>query len=341
MSSGWRNVEATATKDARALHEHFKALGETGDYGLERCGEIRELVEEIEELKIREDAIILAHNYQRPEIFEVADFVGDSLELARRGRDAEESTIVLCGVHFMAETAKILSPEKRVLIPDEKAGCSLAESADADELVARRDELRRVYPDLKVVSYVNTTAAVKAVTDVCCTSSNALEVVERVDSRNILFVPDENLAAWVARNTDKNIIAWNGNCYVHHQIRPEEIRKVREAIPDVRVVVHPECREDVLAEADAVLSTSGMIRYARETDATEFLIVTECGLSDRLLLEVPEKRFYKACQLCKYMKMITLEGTRDALVTGQDEILLSPEICDAARGALERMIELS
>jgi quinolinate synthase len=299
------------------------------------------LVAEIHELKRSEDAIILAHNYQRPEIFEVADFVGDSLELAKRGRDVEQSTIIFCGVHFMAETAKILAPQKRVIIPDSRAGCSLAESADADELVARRDELREIYPDLKVVSYVNTTAEVKAVTDVCCTSSNALEVVEKIDSRNILFVPDENLAAWVSKNTEKNIIAWNGNCYVHHQIRPEEIQRMRAARPNLKVVAHPECREDVLQEADEVLSTSGMIRYAHESDSKEFLIVTECGLTDRLLLEVPEKTFYKACQLCKYMKMITLEGTRDALVNGQDEVDLSAEICDKARGSLERMFELS
>jgi quinolinate synthase len=328
---------ADAGKDPRELFDRFRVLDQPADYDLERCRDIGALVEEIAALKKQKDAVILAHNYQRPEIFEVADFVGDSLELARRGRDVSQSTIVLCGVHFMAETAKILAPDKRVLIPDARAGCSLAESADADELVARRDELKRIYPDLKVVSYVNTTAA----TDVCCTSSNALKIVERIDSQNILFVPDENLAGWVARNTKKNIIAWNGNCYVHHQIKPEEIRRVRAAMPQVRVVVHPECRDDVIAEADAVLSTSGMIRYARETDAVDFLVVTECGLSDRLLLEVPEKHFYKVCGLCKYMKMITLEGTRDSLRDGRDEIVLSREVMDAARGALERMIELS
>ncbi|RMF21234.1 MAG: quinolinate synthase NadA [Deltaproteobacteria bacterium] len=299
------------------------------------------LIEDILALKEREDAIILAHNYQRPEIFEVADFVGDSLELAKRGKDVTQGTIVLCGVHFMAETAKILAPHKRVLIPDAQAGCSLADSVDADELVERRDELREIYPDLRVVSYVNTTAEVKAVSDACCTSSNALRVVENIDGDNILFVPDENLAAYVARHTQKNIIAWNGNCYVHHQIRPDEIRRVRQARPDLRVVAHPECREDVLAEADAVLSTSGMIRYARESEASDFLVVTECGLSDRLMLEVPDKRFYKACQLCKYMKMITLEATRDALLEGRDEIVLSEEVCERARGALDRMIELS
>ncbi len=331
----------TLRPEAETLFERFAALNQGGEYDLDRCRRIAALVVEIEELKRREDAVILAHNYQRPEIFEVADFVGDSLELARRGREVAAPTIVLCGVHFMAESAKILSPDKRVLLPDARAGCSLADSADADEVAARRDELRRIYPDLQVVSYVNTSAAVKAVSDVCCTSSNALKIVESVDTDNILFVPDENLAAWVARNTKKNIIAWNGNCYVHHQIRPEEIRKVREAMPGVQVIVHPECREDVLAEADAVLSTSGMIRFAKESAASDFLIVTECGLSDRLLLEVPEKRFYKACQLCRYMKMITLEATRDALAAGRYEIELDPEIRERARRALERMIELS
>jgi quinolinate synthase len=332
---------ATATKSADDLFEQFRTLGQETVYDEESCRRIESLVAEITQLKREKNAVVLAHNYQRPEIFEVADFVGDSLELARRGRDVPESTIVLCGVHFMAETAKILAPHKRVLIPDAKAGCSLADSVDADELVERRDELRKVYPDLLVVSYVNTTAAVKAVTDICCTSSNAVKIVEAAPAENILFVPDRNLAAYVAANTKKNVIAWDGDCYVHHQIRPDVIRKVREARPGIRVVAHPECRSDVLAEADAVLSTSGMIRYAKETSAPEFLVVTECGLSDRLLLEVPEKKFYKACQLCRYMKMITLEGTRDSLLYGRDEISLSPETCEKARRSLDRMLELS
>lgn len=334
---------STATRAERSaadLLQQFQGLGQESVYDEESCRNIEVLVHEIGELKRRENAVVLAHNYQRPEIFEVADFVGDSLELARHGRDVAATTIVLCGVHFMAETAKILAPDKRVLIPDARAGCSLAESVDADSLVERRDELRKVYPDLVVVSYVNTTAAVKAVTDVCCTSSNAVKIVEAVPSQNILFVPDRNLAAYVAANTTKNVIAWDGDCYVHHQIRPDVIRKVREARPGIRVVAHPECRADVLAEADAVLSTSGMIRYAKENPAPEFLIVTECGLSDRLLLEVPEKKFYKACQLCRYMKMITLEGTRDALRDGCDEVVLSREMCDRARASLDRMLEL-
>ncbi len=334
-------MTTASAKDAAELYEHFKVLGQEDAYTPSHCESIRLLVEEIQDLKRSEDAVILAHNYQRPEIFEVADLVGDSLELAKRGKDFRQGTIVLCGVHFMAETAKILSPEKRVLIPDAMAGCSLAESVDADDLTAMRDELKLRYPDLKVVSYVNTTAAVKAVTDVCCTSSNALRVVESLDSDNILFCPDENLAAYVASQSDKNIIPWKGNCYVHQQIRPEALQRVRKARPEIRVIAHPECRDDVLAEADAVLSTSGMIEYARREDATDFLVVTECGLSDRLLMELPDKRFFKACQLCKYMKMITLEKTRDALVNGRDEVLLSPQLCEAARGSIERMFELS
>ena len=328
-------------KSAEDLFRQFEVLEDQAQYDREHCRDLASLIEEIRQLKKDKDAVILAHNYQRPEIFEVADFVGDSLELARKGRDVSASTIVLCGVHFMAETAKILAPTKRVLIPDSRAGCSLAESVDADSLVERRDALRKVWPDLLVVSYVNTTAAVKAVTDICCTSSNAVQVVEAAPAENILFVPDRNLAAYVQTQTRKNIVAWDGDCYVHQQIGPEMIRKVRNAHPGIRVVAHPECRSDVLAEADAVLSTSGMIRYAQETDAPEFLIVTECGLSDRLLLEVPEKKFYKACQLCRYMKMITLEGTRDALRDGKDEVILTVEQCDRARAAIDRMLAIA
>ncbi|MFP6610368.1 MAG: quinolinate synthase NadA [Deltaproteobacteria bacterium] len=335
------SLEFQTDANAVRLFEHYQALAEPGRYDEAECLDISRLIEEITALKHDKSAVVLAHNYQRPEIFEVADFVGDSLELAKRGRGYQQGTIVLAGVHFMAETAKILSPDKTVLIPDARAGCSLAASVDAEDLVARRDELRRVYPDLAVVSYVNTSAAVKAVSDVCCTSSNAVDIVERIDAGNILFVPDENLAAHVAGKTSKNIIAWNGNCYVHHQITPDAIREVRDARPGIVVVAHPECRQDVLDEADEVLSTSGMIRYAKQSDRPEFLVVTECGLSDRLLLEVPDKRFFKSCQLCRYMKMITLEGVRNALVEGRDEVRVAPEIASRAVRSLERMFELS
>src|SRR5262249_26789242 len=287
-----------------------------------------------ERLKRERNAVVLAHNYQRPEIFEVADFVGDSLELAQKATAVEAGVIVFCGVHFMAETAKILNPERTVLLPDLRAGCSLADSVDADSLEERKQELRRLYPDLQVVCYVNTTAAVKAASDVCCTSSNAARIVEQLPTDNVLFVPDQNLARWVQESTKKNVIAWDGNCYVHHQITPEQIQRVRDALPRVAILAHPECRKDVLDLADAVLSTSGMVRYARESEANEFLVVTECGMSDRLLLEVPNKRFYKSCKLCAYMKMITLGDTRLSL----EEMRYPIEIDEDVRAGAERSL---
>jgi len=309
-------------------------------YDSARCAQLADLIAEITELKQSRKAVVLAHNYQRPEIFKVADFVGDSLELARQATKVDAEVIVFCGVHFMAETAKILNPTRRVILPDLRAGCSLADSVTAEDLAARKAELRAVYPDLAVVGYVNTTADVKAECDACCTSSNAVRVVEALPSQHILFVPDQNLAAYVQSQTKKSIIAWDGNCYVHHQITPEQIQAVRTALPHVRVLAHPECRTDVLKLADAVLSTSGMVKYARESEDKEFLVVTECGLSDRLLLEVPGKKFYKSCKLCQYMKMITLEGTRDALRDLAPEITVPEDIRVRAAAALERMLEL-
>jgi len=321
------------------LEALFAPLGDL-HYGPARCAALADTIAEIHSLKRARNAVVLAHNYQRPEIFEVADFVGDSLELARQATRTDADTIVFCGVHFMAETAKILNPTRRVLLPDLRAGCSLADSVTAEDLAARKAELRAVHPDLAVVGYVNTTAEVKAECDACCTSSNAVRVVEALPSEHILFVPDRNLANYVQSRTRKAIIAWDGNCYVHHQITPQQIAAVRRALPHVRVLAHPECRADVLALADAVLSTSGMVRYAKESPEREFLIVTECGLSDRLLLEVPEKKFYKSCKLCQYMKMITLEGTRDALRALAPEITIPEDVRARAAAALERMLEL-
>jgi len=284
---------------------------------------------------------VLAHNYQRPEIFEVADFIGDSLELARKAREVRDAEIIVfCGVHFMAETAKVFNPERMVLLPDMRAGCSLADSVTAEALAERKSELTRLYPDLKVVSYVNCTADVKALSDACCTSANAAKVVNAIDSEHVLFVPDQNLANYVQTQSRKQIISWDGNCYVHHQITPAEVEKVKNAIPGVVVLAHPECRKDVLALADAVLSTSAMVRYAENSDADKFLVVTECGLSDRLLMEIPNKHFYKACKLCRYMKMITLQGTLDSLVNLRYEITLPEEVREGAKHALERMLEL-
>ncbi|HLW70256.1 MAG TPA: quinolinate synthase NadA [Candidatus Binataceae bacterium] len=327
--------------DGAALHRKLGVLHDSA-YTVELCDQYVDTIAEIHRLKAERQAVVLAHNYQRPEIFEVADFIGDSLELARKAREVRNAdVIVFCGVHFMAETAKVFNPERKVLIPDLRAGCSLADAVTAEALAERKAELVELYPDLKVVSYVNCTADVKALSDACCTSANAAQIVNAIDSENILFVPDQNLANYVQTQTRKRIISWDGNCYVHHQITAEEVEKVRSGIPGLVVLAHPECRKDVLALADAVLSTSAMVRYAQESPADKFLIVTECGLSDRLLMEIPEKHFYKACKLCRYMKMITLEGTRDSLEHLRYEITLSEEVREGARRALERMLELS
>jgi quinolinate synthase len=327
--------------EAGALREKLAVLG-NDSYTDETYRRYAEMIAEIRELKRSRRAVVLAHNYQRPEIFEVADFIGDSLELARNARDVRDAdVIVFCGVHFMAETAKVYNPERKVLLPDLKAGCSLADSVTAEALADRKQELLKIYPDLKVVSYVNCTADVKALSDACCTSANAAKIVERIDSNNILFVPDQNLANYVQSQTRKRVISWDGNCYVHHQITPDEVNKVKRAIPGIKVIAHPECRRDVLALADAVLSTSAMIGYARASDADKFLVVTECGLSDRLLMEIPDKHFYKACKLCRFMKMITLEATLDSLRHLRYEIELTEDVREGARRALERMLELS
>ncbi len=323
------------------LQTEFACLHQPGVYDAAHCEQMARTITRIRALKAARNAVVLAHNYQRPEIFEVADFVGDSLELARQATTVDAAVIVFCGVHFMAETAKILNPTKTVLLPDLRAGCSLADGVTAEELVARRDELRQLYPDLQVVAYVNTTAEVKAVVDVCCTSANAVQIVNALPAEHVLFVPDEHLGNYVQRETRKTVISWNGDCYVHHQITPESIQAIKSALPQVRVLVHPECRADVIALADAVLSTSGMVRYAKQSAAEEFLVVTECGLSDRLLIEVPEKKFYKACKLCQFMKMITLDSTLASLERVQHEVVLDEAVRAGAERSLRRMLELS
>jgi quinolinate synthase len=334
-------MHATSEKTPAQLAAAFAPLNEPRIYDESACNDLAQTIQRVRTLKAQRNAVVLAHNYQRPEIFEVADFIGDSLELARQATTVSADVIVFCGVHFMAETAKILNPAKTVLLPDLRAGCSLADSVTADELVERRDALRTRFPDLQVVAYVNTTAEVKAVVDVCCTSANAVKIVNALPAQHILFVPDEHLGDYVQRESTKTVISWNGNCYVHHQITPDSIRQVKEALPNVRVLVHPECRADVLALADAVLSTSGMVRYAKQSAADEFLVVTECGLSDRLLVEVPEKKFYKACKLCQFMKMITLDSTERALDRMQYEIVLDEAVRAGAERSLRRMLELS
>src|SRR6202049_1587928 len=263
----------------------------TYDYTEQNVREFEALHEEIRALKKERNAVIVAHNYYRPEILKIADFVGDSLELALMASRVKDADVIdFCGVHFMAETAKIVNPSRTVLLPNLLAGCQLAHSAPAEDLKARMEELRQQYPDLAVVSYVNTTAAVKALSDIICTSANAAKVVRSLPNKNILFVPDRNLASHVAQQVpEKNIIPWEGFCYVHQQITPQEVERIRAADPDLEILVHPECRPDVAALADAVLSTSGMVKWAKERPAKRFLVVTECGLSDCLALEGPEK----------------------------------------------------
>ncbi|MFL6246680.1 MAG: quinolinate synthase NadA [Thermoanaerobaculia bacterium] len=313
----------------------------TYEYSREEVQEFELLHDEIRRLKKERNAVIVAHNYYRPEILKVADFVGDSLELALMASQVRDADIIeFAGVHFMAETAKIVNPSKTVLLPNPLAGCQLADSAPAEDLAARIAELKQQYPDLAVVSYVNTTAAVKALSDIIVTSANAAKVVRTLPNENILFVPDRNLANHVAEQIpEKNIIPWDGYCYVHQQITPEEIGKIRAADPELEILVHPECRPDVAKLANAVLSTSGMVRYAKERPANRFLIVTECGLSDRLAMEVPDKTFLKGCKLCAFMKVTTLEDVRDSLLYLRYEVDVPEDIRVPAERALRRMFD--
>ena len=313
----------------------------TYDYTADEVREFEALHEEIRALKVERNAVIVAHNYYRPEILKVADFVGDSLELALMAAQVKDADVIeFAGVHFMAETAKIVNPSRTVRLPNLLAGCQLADAAPAEDLALRIAELKRQYPDLAVVSYVNTTAAVKALSDIIVTSANAAKVVRTLPNENILFVPDRNLANHVAEQVpEKNIIPWDGFCYVHQQITPEEVARIRKADPGLEILVHPECRPDVASLADAVLSTSGMVRYAKERPAKRFLVVTECGLSDRLAMEVPDKTFVKGCKLCTFMKVTRLEDVRDSLKYMRYEIEVPEEIRVPAERALRRMFE--
>ena len=295
------------------------------------------LIAEIQRLKEETGAIVMAHNYQTPEIFHgVADLTGDSLALARMAAETDASTIVLCGVHFMAETAKILNPDKTVLIPDPEAGCSLAESITGADVRL----LKERYPGVPVVSYVNTTADVKAETDVCCTSSNAVEVVESLGVGRVIFLPDEYLGLHVARHTDVELILWKGHCEVHERFTADQIRDFRRSWPGVVVLAHPECPPDVLDEADYVGSTSGMIRHVGEAKPEKVVMITECSMSDNVAVEHPDVQFVRPCNLCPHMKRITLPKILHALRTGTHEVLVDPEIAARARRSVEAMLEV-
>ena len=297
-----------------------------------------ELIAQINQLKAQRNAIILAHNYQLPEIQDIADSLGDSLGLSRQAAATDAEVIVFCGVHFMAESAKLLSPDKMVLMPDISAGCPMADMITAQQL----REFKAAHPGAPVVGYVNTTAAVKAECDICCTSSNAVPVVRSLSEETILFVPDVNLGDWTQEQVpEKNIIRYPGHCAPHINIRPETIRELKQEHPQAVVMAHPECVKEVREMADVVTSTGGMVRFARETDATEIIVGTEQGIVYRLQKENPGKTFYPIKQaLCPNMKKTTLPKVLSALENMTGEITISPDVADKARQAVERMVEL-
>jgi len=295
-------------------------------------------IKAINELKKEKNAVILAHNYQTPEIFHcVADVVGDSLQLAVEAAKAEGDMIVQCGVHFMAETSKLLNPEKTVLIPDMGAGCSLAESITAQDVRA----LREAYPGVPIVTYVNTSAAVKAESDVCCTSSNAVKIVNGMGSDRVLCIPDEYLAQNIAKEADVEVIAWKGRCEVHELFTAEELQQYRADDPGLKIIAHPECKPDVLDEADFSGSTSAMIKWVTDNQPDRVMMVTECSMSDNIAVENPQVNFVRPCNLCPHMKQITLPKVLEAMVLNRTEISVDAEVADKARAAVERMIKLS
>jgi quinolinate synthase len=291
----------------------------------------------INDLKADRNAVILAHNYQTPEIFHcVADITGDSLALARQAAATDAEVIVLAGVHFMAETAKLLNPGKVVLIPDQRAGCSLAESITAADI----RELRRRYPDTPVVTYVNTSAAVKAESDVCCTSGNAVEVVESLGRDEVIFLPDEYLANYVAQQTDVRIIPWQGHCEVHERFTAPELEQYRADFDDLTIIAHPECPPDVLGVADFVGSTAQMQAYVHRERPRRVLMVTECSMSDNVAADVRDVEFIRPCNLCPHMKRITLANIYEALESLEPRIEIDPGIAEKARKAVERMLAI-
>ncbi len=322
--------KAEATRDIYAKTDRVIPLAEWATYA--------PYVIEINRLKKERNAVILAHNYMTPEIYHgVADHVGDSLQLAIKATEVEEAVIVQCGVHFMAETSKILNPAKTVLMPDMAAGCSLAESITAEGVA----EMRAKYPGAPVVSYVNTTAEVKAASDICCTSANALQIVDAMEGDTVIMTPDKFLAQNVANESKKNVVWWDGSCIVHELYQAEDLRAYREAEPDIKIIAHPECTPDVVAEADYTGSTRGIVDWVHEHKPSKVMLVTECSMATNISDELPEVEFAKPCNMCPYMKKITLEKILWSLHTMGTEVVVEPEIAAKARLAVERMIDLS
>ncbi len=296
----------------------------------------KKLIEQINQLKKEKNAILLVHNYQRPEIYEVADFIGDSLELSRKASQTNADTIVFCGVKFMAETAKILSPTKNVILPNIEAGCSLSDMVTAKQVA----ELRAKFPNAAVVSYVNTNADVKAVSDICCTSANAVKVVNSLPNEEIIFLPDKNLGHYVQQHSNKTIHLWAGFCSVHQDLKQEDLISFKKEHPKAKIIAHPECQDDILEVADFVCSTGGMAKFAEMDGSEEFIVVTECGMTDKLRQDVPSKQFLSFCNLCSYMKATTLESVLTALQENKHQIILDEEMMNKARKSIVRMLEV-
>ncbi len=294
----------------------------------------KELVEKILELKKKKKAVILVHNYQRPEIYEIADFIGDSLDLSVRAKETKADIIVFCGVDFMAEAAKILNPEKKVLHPDKDAKCPMAAMVNTKKL---RD-LKKKHPGAKVVCYINTTAETKAESDIVCTSMNAAKIVDSLEGE-VIFIPDQRLGEWVEEKTGKKLILWPGFCIVHDSVLLEEVEALKKEHPEAEVISHPESPMEILRISDCVCGTGGMITYAKSSKAKEFIIVTEEGMCNRLRREIPGKKFYPAAGMCQNMKRITLEKVYESLKDEKYEVKIPKEIAKRASKALERMLE--
>ncbi len=297
----------------------------------------QKLIDLVLELKKQRNAVILVHNYQRPEMFKIADYMGDSLGLSVAAAKTEADVILFCGVKFMAETAKVLSPGKIVLLPNLDAGCSLADMATVEKL----KEVKKQYPDAAVVSYVNTTAEVKAISDICCTSANAVEVVNSLPNKRVIFLPDKNLGRYVQEHTDKEIILWDGYCFVHDNLDANTLIEFKQRYPDAKIIAHPECKDELLKLSDHICGTGGMAKFAKSDGSKNFIVVTECGMTDKLRQDVPEKNFLSFCNVCPYMKSTTLPLVARALITNQNEITLPENIIRGARKAIDRMLAVS
>jgi len=295
------------------------------------------LIHKINKIKKEKNAVILAHNYQTPEIYHgIADFAADSLALAIEASKTKADIIVMCGVHFMAETAKLMSPQKKVLLPDMSAGCSLSSSITGKDVRL----LKQKYPGVPVVSYVNTSADVKAETDVCCTSANAIKVVESLGVKKVIFLPDEYLAKYVSSHTNVEIISWKGTCVVHEKFTSKEIKDIKELNPGIVVIAHPECPPDVIKASDFTGSTTGMSEYVKKNQPKKVMMVTECSMSDNVQVENPKVQFIKPCNLCPYMKKITLPKILDCLENESNEITIPDNLIEKARLSVEKMTKV-